>query len=123
MHTSHRPRFNPLLVLLAAGIVTAGCGSSPVGPAATPAAAPAGSVVGSVSGNHAMPHVAIITAAQLSAGAAIVMDISNGMHGHSLALTAGQVGQVAAGAKVSVDSSTDPHSNGSDPHKHTVTFN
>lgn len=65
----------------------------------------------------------MISAAQLAAGAAINMDISNGLHGHSIALTAAQVAQIAAGARVSVTSSTDPHSNGSDPHDHVVTFN
>ena len=68
-------------------------------------------------------HVAIITAAQLAAAAAIVLDISNGLHSHTVTLTSEQVGQIAAGMRVSITSSTDPHSNGMDPHNHLVTFN
>lgn len=83
----------------------------------------AGNVVGTVAANHEGPHVAIITAAQLAAAAPIVMDISNGLHGHTVTLTGAQVGQIAAGTRVSVTSSTDPHSNGMGPHSHMVTFN
>ena len=36
---------------------------------------------------------------------------------------AGQVAQIAAGTQVSIQSSTNPHSNGMDPHGHMVTFN
>ena len=66
---------------------------------------------------------AAISAAQLSAGNGITPDISDGSHSHSVILTGAQVMQIAAEARVSVDSSTNPHSNGADPHAHTVTFN
>ena len=122
-----RRQFNAALsrVLLAAAIVS-GCGSSPTSPTSSPTPNPAdtaGNVVGVVQGNHARPHVAIITAAQLAAAAPIDIDISNGLHGHSVTLTGAQVGQIAAGRHVSVTSSTAPHSNGLEQHDHIVTFN
>lgn len=123
-----RRQFNTALsgVLIAALIVSA-CGggnpASPTSPVPTPTPAPtAGTVAGTVSANHERPHVAIITAAQLAAGAPIVLDISNGLHSHSVSLTGAQVGQIAAGTRVTVTSSMDPHSNGMDPHNHMVTF-
>jgi len=70
-----------------------------------------------------MPHSAVITAAQLGAGMDITLDISNGLHTHTVLLSSGQVQQIAARARVSIASSTDPHSNGNDPHQHMVTFN
>ena len=110
-------------VLVAAAIVS-GCGSSPTSPTSPETPSPtAANVVGTVEENHERPHVAIITAAQLAAAAAIVMDISNGLHSHTVKLTGAQVGQIASRTRVSVTSSTDPHSNGMDPHNHTVTFN
>jgi hypothetical protein len=111
-------------VLLAAAIVS-GCGGSPAAPtsAQTPPTNTPGNVVGSVGANHERPHAAVITAAQLAAAAAIVINISNGLHSHTVALTGAQVGLIAAGTPVSTTSSMDPHSNGTDPHSHTVTFN
>ncbi len=132
LQTGHTPPeladrrwFNAALpgVLLAAAIVS-GCGSSPTNPIGPgPDPTPTGNVVGTVAGNHERPHIAIITAAQLAAAAPIVMDISNGLHSHTVTLTGAQVGQIAAGTRVSVASSTDPHSNGTDHHNHMVTFN
>jgi hypothetical protein len=131
--TGHRPptladrrQFNKVLsrVLLAAAIVS-GCGSSPTAPTnpspPTPTTA-TGDVVGTVAGNHERPHFAIIRKAQLDAGAAIDIDISNGLHSHTVTLTGAQMGQVAAGTRVSILSSTNPHSNGMDAHDHAVTF-
>ena len=132
--TGHRPpelvdrrQFNVAFscVLLAAAVVS-GCGSSPTNPTSLPTANPANTArnaAATVSPNHQAPHVAIITAAQLAAAAAIVLDISNGLHSHTVTLTSEQVGQIAAGMRVSITSSTDPHSNGMDPHNHLVTFN
>ena len=131
--TGHRPpelvdrrRFNVAFsrVLVAAAVVS-GCGSSPTSPTnvATPNPTNTAGAAGTVSANHAAPHVAIITAAQLAARAAIVLDISNGLHSHTVTLTGAQVEQIAAGTRVSIASSTDPHSNGMDPHNHMVTFN
>ena len=132
--TGHRPpqpvdrrQFNAAFsrVLLVAAVVS-GCGSSPTNPTSPATANPTnttGNALGTVSANHQEPHVAIITAAQLAAAAAIVLDISNGLHSHTVTLTGAQVGQIAAGTRVSITSSTNPHSNGMDPHNHTVTFN
>jgi hypothetical protein len=130
--TEHRPpeladrrQFSASLsrVLLAAAVIS-GCAGSPTSPTSSPTPTnTAGNVAGTVAANHEAPHVAIITAAQLAAPAAIVLDISNGHHSHTLDLTAVQVGQIAAGTRVFVISSTDPHSNGRDPHNHAVTFN
>jgi len=108
-------------VLLAAVIVS-GCGSSPTYPTSPEAFNTAGDVVGIVSDNHDRPHVAIISAAQLAAAAPIDLNISNGLHSHTVVLTGAQVGQIAAGTQVSVTSTTDPHSNGMDRHSHSVTF-
>ena len=134
--SGHRPpefadrrQFNSALsrVLLAAVIVS-GCGGSPTSPTSPPTPTPnptntAGNVSGTVATNHQAPHVAIITAAQLAAAAPVVLDISNGLHSHTVTLTGAQVEQIAAGTRVFVTSSTNPHSNGTDPHNHRVTFN
>ena len=123
-----RRPFNTALwaVLLAAAIVS-GCGSNPTvptSPTPTPTPTPAPSnIVGTVAATHERPHIAVITAAQLAAAAAIVLDISNGLHSHTVTLTGVEVAQIAAGTRVSAISSTDPHSNGMDPHSHMVTFN
>jgi len=104
-----------------------GGGGTPVGPSTpTPNPTPtpssgAGDIAGSVSRNHG--HTAVITAAQLSAGAGLELVISNGFHSHTATLTGTQVTQIAGGTRVSVASTTDPHSDGSDPHSHMVTFN
>ena len=123
-----RRRFNSALsgVLVALFIASACGGGNPTSPTIPPPPSPtppAGNVAGSVSANHERPHVAIITAAQLAAAAPLLIDISNGLHSHTVALTGAQVGQIAAGTRVSVTSSMDPHSNGTDPHNHIVTFN
>ena len=104
-----------------------GGGGTPAGPS-TPNPTPtpssgAGDIAGSVTKNHAAPHVAVITAAQLSAGVGLILNIDNGIHSHTVTLSGAQVMQIAGRERVSVESSTDPHSDGSNPHKHTVTFN
>jgi hypothetical protein len=111
------------LALLGGATVAIGCGgasNSPTSPTATPSQ---GQNIGFVTGNHPMPHVAAISAAQLSAGTGITLDISNGSHSHTVTLTGAQIMQIADKARVSVDSSTNPHSNGAEAHAHTVTFN
>jgi hypothetical protein len=111
------------LALLGGATITIGCGGAsnhPTSPTATP---PPGQNLGVVSGNHAIPHVAAISAAQLSAGDGLILDISNALHSHTVVLTSAEIMQIAAKARVSVDSSTNPHSGGSDPHAHRVTFN
>jgi len=122
-HIGRRQFSLTALALLGGATIAIGCGGGsnhPTSPTATPSE---GQNVGVVTGNHPLPHSAIISAAQLSAGNGITLDISNGSHSHTVVLTGAQVMQIAAKARVSVDSSTNPHSNGADPHAHTVTFN
>jgi len=111
------------LALLSGATVAIGCGGASDHPTRPTATAPDGQNIGFVSGNHPLPHVAAISAAQLSAGDGIILDISNGSHSHTVILTGPQVMQISARNRVSVGSSTNPHSNGADPHAHTVTFN
>jgi hypothetical protein len=113
------------LAVLGGATIAIGCGgggASDITTAPTTTSSQ-GQNIGVVSGNHPMPHVAAISAAQLSAGDGIILDISNGLHSHTVALSGAQVTQIAAGAKVSVDSSINTHSSGTEPHGHTVTFN
>jgi hypothetical protein len=111
------------LTLFGGAAIIVGCGggsSSPNSP--TPAPTSSGNVEGAVAGNHPDPHVAVITAAQLGAGAALTLDIS-ARHSHTVTLSVAEVTQIAARSRVSVTSSTNPHSDGSGPHSHGVTFN
>ena len=110
--------------LLAWATISTGCGGSgnPAGPAPSPP--PAGSVTGTVEGNHPLPHRAVITAAQFQAGAALTLDIQGeANHAHTIALTATDLTQIAAGARATVFSSENPHSSGLGHHSHMVTFN
>ena len=92
--------------------------------AITVANAVAGEAAGSVLDNHPLPHVGVITVAQLSAGNALTLNIQGlAFHAHTLNLTTTQVRLIAAGCRVSQNSSIDTHSSGSGPHSHTVTFN
>ena len=69
------------------------------------------------------PHIAMITAAQLGAGGALTLDISNSRHSHTVTLSGTEVTQIAAKSRGSATSSTNPHSGGNEPHSHMVTFN
>jgi len=115
------------LTLLGGAAVTVGCGggSSPTSPTPTPTPTPtsAGNVAGTVADNHADPHVAVITAAELAAGGALTLIIANTRHAHSVTLSSAEVTQIAAKSRVSAMSSTDPHSGGTEPHSHLVIFN
>jgi hypothetical protein len=83
-----------------------------------------GQALGSVSENHPLPHRAAIDAVALAAGSALNIEIQGeAMHSHTLAFTATQVLQIAAGCRVLEASSTETHSNGTGPHSHRVTFN
>jgi hypothetical protein len=104
-------------------ITDAGCGGdSPSTPTPTPTptpaptASPGGDKVGTISANHG--HTAVITAAQLTAGAAVNVELTVGNgHTHTASLSATEVMSIAGGTRVSKDSSTDGG------HNHTVTFN
>ena len=81
------------LALLAGVVITMdGCGGSTTTPSPTvtpsPAPAPVADVNGSVSANHAQPHIAVITAAQITAGSAISLNIQGmATHPHNVDLT------------------------------------
>ena len=124
----HRREFvATALTLLGGAAVTVGCGggsSSPSSPSSpTPTPTSSGNVAGAVADNHPDPHIAMITAAQLGAGGALTLDISNSRHSHTVTLSGAEVTQIAAKSRVSATSSTNPHSSGNEPHSHMVTFN
>jgi hypothetical protein len=100
-------------------ISASGCGSSsssPTGPSGNPPTASNGDKIGDISNNHG--HTATITAAQLSAGNAITVQLTLGSgHTHSLAVSANEIASIAANQRVSGVSSTNSG------HNHTVTFN
>jgi hypothetical protein len=96
-----------------------GCGSSsssPSGPSNNPPPTASGDKVGEISNNHG--HTATITAAQLSAGNAVTIELTLGSgHTHTLSLSANQVASIAANQHVSGVSSTNSG------HSHDVSFN
>lgn len=114
-----------MAVLSGVAITVSGCGgssSSPTSPATpTPPTAPAtpapsADAVGTVSSNHG--HAAVVEAAKLAAPEEVSLDITGtSSHPHTVALSAAEVQQIGAGARVSKESSTDA------AHSHTVTFN
>lgn len=90
----------------------------------TVARAVLGDASGSVLQNHPLPHSGVITAAQLSAGEALSLNIQGqAFHSHTLNLTDTQLRLIAAGCRVSEISSLDTHSTGTGLHSHIVTFN
>jgi hypothetical protein len=108
------------LALLAGCVITVSdiaCGddnsssnANPANPSPTPA-----DINGSVSANHG--HVATVTAAQITATNAVVLDIhGQATHAHSLSLSQADLQTLKNRQAVSRDSSND---NG---HMHTVTF-
>jgi hypothetical protein len=102
------------LALLAGVTITiSGCGGddSPAGPSPQ-----SGDEVAAVSANHG--HSAVITAAQLSAGNALSLNIQGSApHPHTVEITAGEVQTIANGQRVTKESSNN------DAHTHFVTFN
>jgi hypothetical protein len=93
-----------------------GGGSSPTAPSnPTPSLGP-GDKAGSVGSNHG--HIAVITAAHLTAAAAVTLDIrGEADHPHTVNLTAAEVAQIAANQRISKVSSVEV------AHSHNVTFN
>ncbi len=98
-----------------------GGGSSPSSPS-TPTPSPGGGgaatdKTGVIGSNHGHSN-STITAAQLTAGGAVTLNIQGGAsHPHTVELTQAEIASIAANQRVSKESSTD---NG---HSHTVTFN
>jgi hypothetical protein len=110
-----------ILAMLAGVTITiSGCGGgggSTGGGSPTQPNPPApGDRSGNVANNHG--HTAVITAAQLSAGGALTLDIRGSAdHPHTLPLSAAEVSSIAAGQRVSKTSSDE------DNHTHRVDFN
>jgi outer membrane biosynthesis protein TonB len=85
-------------------------------PTPSPTPSPVSDKTGSITSNHG--HAARITAAQLTAGGTLQLDITgSASHPHTVQLSAGEVMDVAENRRVSKESSTDA------AHSHTVTFN
>ena len=103
-----------LAILAAATITITGCGDDDDNDNGT---GPSGQgEVGTVSVNHG--HVATITAAQITTGGALSVDIrGTADHPHTISLTAAQVASIGQNQQVSVVSTTD------NAHNHTVRFN
>ena len=77
---------------------------------------PNGGSVGAISANHG--HRAVITAAELTAGMGLALDIrGSATHTHSVELSGADVVAVRGGQRLSRTAST------TDAHDHTVTFN
>jgi hypothetical protein len=102
-----------------------GCGST-TSPSGNPTAAPTPTAtatpvavtdkVGSISANHG--HKAVITAAEITAGGGLNLDImGDASHNHTITLTGDQVKNIGNGGTVSVQSSS------TNSHTHVVTFN
>lgn len=105
-----------ILALLSAVTVTVwGCGSTS-SPSSPSSATSSGDLSGTVSANHG--HVAVITAAELTAKNAVTLHIQGtATHDHTVDLTGAQVAAAASGQQVAITSSTDVG------HNHLVTFN
>jgi len=108
-----------LAMLSGVTITISGCGgsSSPSTPT-TPTTQPPATAdkTGAISANHG--HVAIITAARLTAGQAISLDIQGtASHTHTVELSAAEIVSIAGNTRVSKESTT------TSGHSHTVTFN
>lgn len=108
-----------ILALLSGVTITViGCGDSDTPSSPSPAS---GNRAGSVTANHG--HVAVLTGAQINAGNSVTLDIRGSAdHPHTVVVTMAEVGQIAAGQRVSKASSTEP-SPTAGTHNHTVTFN
>jgi hypothetical protein len=104
------------LALLAGVTITiSGCGGddSPTGPSPNGGS---GDEVAAISENHG--HTAVITAAQLSAGNALSLNIQGSApHPHTVQITAAEVQTIANGQRVTKESTNE------DSHTHLVTFN
>ena len=106
-----------LFALSGVSITLSACGgASPSAPDNPQAPLNPGDRAGLVAANHG--HSAVITAAQVSAGGGISLDIrGQSDHPHTVILSAAEIAAVGANQRVSQESSSD------DGHSHTVTFN
>ena len=104
-----------LAILAGVTITISGCGDddSPSSPSPSPAP---GDRPGTISANHG--HTGTISAAQLTAGNAISLDIrGQATHPHTVAISMAEMVQIAGSQRVSKESTTQ------EGHSHTVTFN
>jgi len=98
-------------------------GTTPSG-TSTPASSDKSAAIGS---NHG--HVATVTAVQLAAAGGVTLHLQGTAdHDHTVDLSAAEVGQVAAGTRVSKNSTSDGgvsdgYGGTTGAHAHTVTFN
>jgi hypothetical protein len=100
------------VLLGGAAIAISGCGGGGGNPAAS---TPVTDVLGTVDTNHG--HTALITAAQLTAGGAVELEIKGTSgHGHKVLLEAAEVAAIRGGQRVEKVSSGNSHT-------HVVTFN
>jgi len=113
-----------LAMLSGVTITISGCGggSSPSTPTPTPTpptptpTPAAGDKSATISANHG--HTCVITGAQLTAGAAVTLELTVGNgHTHSVTLSTSEVMQIAGTTRVSKESTNDAG------HSHNVTFN
>jgi hypothetical protein len=101
-------------------ITVSGCSSS-YGSNPTPMPTPTpstgtGDKAGVVSDNHG--HVAVVTAARITAGDGFSLDIRGSAdHTHTVALSSDEIRAIGAGTRTAKTSSTES------AHSHTVTFN
>jgi len=99
------------MLLGGAAIAITGCG----GASPTASSPVITDIEGTVASNHG--HTALITAAQLSAGGSLEIDIQgDSSHPHTVSLSATEVRSVRDGGRVVKESSGSRHT-------HTVTFN
>lgn len=123
---------NALFVGMTVWMSACGGGSGSASPAAptsspTPAPTGGGDKLATISANHG--HVATVTSAALQAGGAVTLNIRGAAdHDHTVQLSQEQVGQIAAGTRVSTSSSegggsSDGYGGTTGGHFHTVTFN
>jgi len=104
-----------LAMLAGITITITGCGNDDddgVGPSPQP-----GSRAGAVSSSAGHSHTAEVTAAQLTAGSAISVELRGGDHTHTVAISQAELTQIAAGTRVQKESSN------VQAHTHVVTFN
>jgi ABC-type Zn uptake system ZnuABC Zn-binding protein ZnuA len=121
-HSISRREFTreSVLAMLAGVVITiTGCSDSPSAPSqggSGGGGSTTGDVSGVVSANHG--HIAMVTAAQITAAGAVSLDImGQATHPHTVSLTASQVQQIGSRQQVVVTSTTN------ESHLHTVTFN
>jgi hypothetical protein len=104
-----------LALLSGVAITITGCGTDNPAAPRVPPAPPVTDVTGVIANNHG--HVAVITAAQQTGGAAVSVDLRGASsHTHQVELSLNDVLSIRAGAQVVKQSTGTGHT-------HTVTFN